>query len=194
MGRKRGRFGWQFDLFLCAIIFICSLIATISINIAISRIQYPQPQAILCLGGGRAREIFAAELASQNPQLIVWVSTGSDYKTANQVFRNAGIPTYRYFLDRRATDTVTNFTTLVEDFKQHQIKHLYLLTADFHMARARAIATIILGSQGIAFTPIPIVDSTKPRHNESTGKISRDICRSILWILSGYTGASLKGI
>ncbi len=194
MSRKRGRFSWQFYLFIGPIVLICSLIVIIPINIAIARIQYPQPQAILTLGGHPDREALAAKLASQNPQLIVWVSTGSDYKTANQIFRDAGIPPDRYFLDYRATDTVTNFTTLVEDFKQHHIKHLYLITSNYHIARAKAIATIILGSRGIAFTTIPIVDSTKPHHNESTGKILRDIGRSIIWIFSGYTGPSLKDI
>ena len=130
-------------------------------------------------------------MASQNPQLIVWVSTGSNAKISNRIFHDAGIPPNRYFLDYRATNTVTNFTTLVEDFKQHHIKHLYLITSDFHMSRARAIGTIILGSRGIAFTPMQVM--TK-RDREPTVKILRDICRSILWIFSGYTGASLKDI
>ncbi|MDJ0898546.1 MAG: hypothetical protein QNJ55_07025 [Xenococcus sp. MO_188.B8] len=85
-----------------------------------------------------------------------------------------------------------------------------MVTSDHHLPRASAIAqrqpsadhavpasliaTIILGSRGIAFTPIPIVDSTKPHHNESTDKIFRDIARSILWIFSGYTGANIANI
>ncbi len=164
------------------------------INVASSRMQYPHPQAILSLGGHHDREKLAAKLASQNPNLIIWVSSGSDNKITNKIFQNAGIPADRYFLDNRATDTVTNFTTLVEDFKQHHIKHLYLITSNYHIARARAISTVILGSQGIAFTPISVVDSTKPHQNESIGKILRDVGRSILWIFSGHTGASLKDI
>ena len=194
MGGKRGRSSWKFNLFLGAIVLIFSFIGIISINLAIARWQYPQPQAILTLGGHPDREALAAKLASHNPQLIVWVSTGSDYKIANRIFLDAGIPPNRYFLDYRATDTVTNFTTLVEDFKQYHIKHLYLITSNYHIPRARAIATIILGSQGIAFTLISIVDSTKPHPNESIGKILRDVGRSILWIFSGHTGASLKDI
>ena len=191
MDEKQGISNHKCYLFLWVIVFNCSLIAIIAINIAIARIQYPLPQAILCLGGDRNREVLAAKLASYNPQLIVWVSTGSNAKTSNKIFRDAGIPPNRYFLDYRATDTVTNFTTLVEDFKQHHIKHLYLITSDFHMPRARAIGTIILGSQGIAFTSMQV--STK-RDREPTVKILRDIGRSILWLFSGYTGVNLKDI
>ncbi len=194
MDGKRVQSSWKFHLFLGAIVLVGSLIATIPINIAIARRQYPHPQAILSLGGQHDREKLAAKLASQNQNLIIWVSSGSDNTITNKIFQNAGIPADRYFLDNRATDTVTNFTTLVKDFKQHHIKHLYLVTSDYHLPRASAIATIILGSRGIAFTPIPIVDSTKPHHNESTDKIFRDIARSILWIFSGYTGANIANI
>ena len=191
MGGKQGQSSWKFYLFLGAIVFICSLIATIAINIAIALMQYPQPQAILCLGGDHKREALAAKLASQNSNLMIWVSSGSNNKITNKIFRNAGIPPNRYFLDNRATDTVTNFTTLVEDFKQHHIKHLYLITSNFHMLRARAIGTIILGSRGIAFTPMQV----RTKHDrEPTVKILRDIGRSILWLFSGYTGANLKDI
>ena len=191
MPQKFRRYSWKYYLFLGIVVPIFLLIVTIPLNLAIARWQYPQPQAILCLGGDPRREVLTAKLASQNPQLIVWVSTGSNAKTSNKIFRDAGIPPNRYFLDYRATDTVTNFTTLVEDFKQHHIKHLYLITSDFHMSRAKAIGIIILGSQGIAFTPMQV--RTK-RDREPTLKILRDIGRSILWLFSGYTGATLKDI
>ena len=123
MDEKQGISNHKCYLFLCVVVFICSLIAIIAINIAIARIQYPQPQAILCLGGSPDREVLVAQLASQNPQLIVWVSSGEGNQTSSQIFHNAKISPDRYFLDDRATHTVTNFTTLVEDFKQHHIKH-----------------------------------------------------------------------
>lgn len=40
-----------------------------------------------------------------------------------------GIADDRYYFGSHATDTVTDFTTLVADFKQHHIKHLYLITS-----------------------------------------------------------------
>jgi hypothetical protein len=84
---------------------------------------------------------------------------------------------------------VTNFTSLVKDFKQRKYHHLYLITSDFHMARAKAIATFVLGSQGIAFTPVSIPSRQPP---ESWFHILRDSGRALLWIVTGRTGASLN--
>ena len=64
MDEKQGISNHKCYLFLWVVVFICSLIAIIAINIVIARIQYPQPQAILCLGGDHNREVLAAKLAS----------------------------------------------------------------------------------------------------------------------------------
>ncbi|MEO1378225.1 MAG: YdcF family protein, partial [Cyanobacteria bacterium J06635_10] len=82
-----------------------------------------------------------------------------------------------------------NFTSLVKKFKKRHIHHIYLITSDFHMPRSKAISTIVLGSRGIAFTPIPIPDR---KYRESRLRIIRDSCRAILWIVTGHTGASLN--
>ncbi len=57
------------------------------------------------------------------------------------------------------------------------------------MPRAEAIATIILGSQGITFTPVsaPSINPPEPRTH-----ILRDFIRSLVWLFTGYTGAELK--
>ncbi|MDB9374988.1 YdcF family protein [Nodularia sphaerocarpa] len=167
--------------------FILALLSIIPIRLAIATYQSPQPQAILTLGGSPEREEFTAEFAQKHPQLDIWVSSGSSPETALAIFENADIAQQRLHLDQRAVDTVTNFTTLVEDFQHHHIQHIYLITSAYHMPRAKAIATIVLGSQGITFTPVPI-PSQKPR--ESIVRIVRDSGRSLLWIVSGRTGAS----
>jgi uncharacterized SAM-binding protein YcdF (DUF218 family) len=133
---------------------IVLLFSSIPLRLAIASYQTPQPQVILTLGGSSKREEFTSQFAKLHPSLEIWLSTGSNPKIAAEIFRSAGIPDERVHLDWRAVDTVTNFTTLIGDFKRRGIQHLYLLTEDFHMPRAKAIATIILGSQGIAFTPI----------------------------------------
>ena len=149
----------------------------------------PKPQAILTLGGGHQREIFTAEFALGQPKLPIWVSTGSKEVRAREIFRRVGVDNRRIYLDRRATDTVTNFTTLVQDFKQLHIKHIYLITSDFHLPRAKAIAFMVLGSQGIAYTPISLATDRKP---EPKIKIMRDVTRSFVWILTRHTGSSLN--
>lgn len=176
---------WLFGI--AGIILI--LVSIIPIRLAIASRIAPQPQAILTLGGGQVREKFTAKFAQNHPSLDIWVSSGVSPKLANPIFNDAGISENRLHLDYSAVDTVTNFTTLVSEFKKRRIHHLYLITSDFHMPRAKAIATFVLGSQGITFTPVSI-PSNQPK--ELLIRIIRDGIRSILWIFTGRTGASLN--
>lgn len=161
----------------------------ISTQIAIALQKAPTPEAILMLGGNTDREAFTARFALQHPDLDIWVSSGLPRAQASQIFRSAGIERDRLHLDYRAIDTVTNFSTLVDDFKNRNIQHVYLITSEFHMPRAEAIATIILGSQGIVFTPISIPSLDPP---ESWLRVARDAGRSVLWAFTGHTGATLN--
>lgn len=183
--RKRNRY-YFFGIVSSTLILLCGIIP---VRLAIAYNQAPQPQAILTLGGGIQREKFTAEFAQAYPSLEIWVSSGTKPEIARTVFRKAGIPDEQVHLDRRALDTVTNFTSLVKDFKNQGIQHVYLITSDFHMPRAKAIATVVLGSQGIAFTPVSIPTDEPP---ESQLRIVRDSGRAFLWVFTGRTGASLN--
>ncbi len=166
------------------------LLLAIPTRLTLAGLQHPHPQAILMLGGGQNREVFTAQFAQAHPALPIWVSSGIPDVRAHRVFHNANIPAHRLYLDRRATDTVTNFTTLVGDLNTAGVRHLYLITSDYHMARARAIATLVLGSRGIAFTPVSI--STPNVVPESPLRILRDTGRSLLWLTTGRTGSSFN--
>ncbi|MGF1538830.1 MAG: YdcF family protein, partial [Pleurocapsa sp.] len=137
------------------------------------------------------REEFTAQLARSHPTLPIWVSTGSPPQMTREIFKQAGILDREFYLDRRATDTVTNFTTLVADFKTRNFQHIYLITSDFHMLRAKAIAFVVLGSQGITITPlsVPSKQSSEPKI-----KIVRDVARAFLWIFTKRTGSSLNNL
>ncbi|HEY9632664.1 MAG TPA: YdcF family protein [Coleofasciculaceae cyanobacterium] len=185
--RKRWKFN-SFGLVSCAFLLLLSIIP---VRLTIASHQSPYPQAILTLGGGQLREEFTALFAKDFPSLEIWVSSGTEPENALAIFRAAGIPDTRVNLDRRAVDTVTNFTSLVADFKNRGIQHIYLITSDFHMPRAKAIATVVLGFWGIAFTPISIPTNQPP---ESWLHILRDISRAFLWVVTGRTGASLDSI
>ncbi len=174
--------------FFCLAIFafISLLISIIPIRLALATKIAPLPQAILTLGGDPKREQLTAQLAQWYPSLEIWISSPPE-KTLD--FQAAGISNTRVHIDRRAVDTVTNFTSLIKDFKKRNFHHLYLITSDYHMPRAKAIATIVLGSQGIVFTPVAV---SSARAQESTFQLLRDIGRSLFWIVTGRTGASLK--
>lgn len=146
------------------------------------------PEAVLVLGGAAERERFAAEFAKQHPDLPVWVSSGSNPEYAEWVFTQAGIDPDRIHLDYRAVDTVTNFTTLADYFKQSRIRSVYLITSDYHMPRAQVIGEIVLGSRGIDFHPIAVPSNQSP---EPITKVVRDAARAMLWVATGETGSDL---
>ena len=185
--RKRKRH--CFLLLLSCVLLL--LLSIIPVRLAIASYHAPEPQAIFTLGGGSDREIFTAQFALSYPSLDIWVSSGILHKEARAIFKAYGIPDSRVHLDSRAVDTVTNFTSLVADFKRHRFQHVFLITSDFHMPRSQAIATIVFGSQGITFTPVSIPSQTSVEP-ESQLHILRDVGRSLLWLVTGRTGASLN--
>ena len=174
-------------IILIIVSFLISVGSIIPIRIAIARYQAPKPQAILTLGGSQGREVFTAEFATLHPYLPVWVSSGSKETIAREIFKSIGVNNRRVYIDRRATDTVTNFTTLVNDFKKQKIRHVYLITDDFHLPRSKAIALIVFGSRGITFTPISVETHKIP---EPKIKIVRDVMRSLFWIATKHTGST----
>lgn len=147
-----------------------------------------KPQAVLVLGGSAERERFAATFAHTHPDLPIWVSSGSNPEYAEWVFNEAGITPNRLHLDYQAVDTVTNFTTLVDQFKAQGITSIYLITSDYHMRRASVIGEIVLGSRGIDFKTIAVPTRQSP---EPLNKVVRDGARAVLWVTTGSTGQDL---
>ncbi len=151
---------------------------------AVSNLPEKSPQAILVLGGAPSREKFAAQFALSHPRLPIWVSSGSPEEYASYVFDRAGVSRDRIHLDYRAVDTVTNFTTLVDDLQARKITDIYVITADYHMPRAQVIGGIILGSRGIKMHPVKIPSNA---NSELADKSIRDGLRSVFWLFTGST-------
>lgn len=141
----------------------------------------------MVLGGATEREKFAAQFAQTHPEVDIWVSSGANPEYAEMVFDQANISPDRVRLDYRAVDTVTNFTTLVEDLKRQNIDCIYLMTSDYHMPRAKIIGQIVLGSRGIRFKPVAVPTD---RESETWIKGVRDGVRSVVWVLTGHTGST----
>jgi uncharacterized SAM-binding protein YcdF (DUF218 family) len=189
MRMKRKVFQRYLLKLVAVVLFI--LIGIIPAIIAIAFYQAPVPQAIFVLGGDSQRMEFAAKFWQSHTNLDIWVSDDQIYVEPNRrIFQQFGVPNQHLHLDGRATDTVTNFTTLVGDFVTQKLHHIYLVTSDYHMRRARAIAIIVLGSRGIAITPMAV--PSQEDKSESLVRVLRDCGRSILWIFSGRSGASLN--
>lgn len=181
----------KFSTVLLTVVLL-GVLSFIPLRIAIAFQQVPEPQAILVLNGNLNRIKYAAKVWRSHPNFHIWVSAESN-RTVQQyskIFAKAGIPPNQIHYDRCATDTVTNFTCTVADFQHQQQRHLYLITSDYHIARSRAIATLVLGSRGIVVSPISVPSQNFPP--ESRWRIARDCLRSLLWIFTGRTGASLN--
>ncbi|MFQ4138575.1 YdcF family protein [Nodosilinea sp. PGN35] len=186
LGQRRQRFCW----YLLAS-SLCLLLLYGPLNLAIAHLLWPQPDGILVLGGQPHREAVAARLARSQTDLHVWSSSGLGPEQAYPIFDALGVGRERITLDYQAVDTVTNFTTLVKTFNQYRVHHLYLVTSDYHMPRARAIATVILGSHRIAFTPVAAASS---RPAESPFRVGRDMVRSWIWLATGWSGAAAHNV
>lgn len=170
-----------------------SLCSYIQIQLLISKRQAPAPQGILVLEGRTDRIYFTAKFAQDHSKLPIWVSGNPRGLQRNQgIFQRAGIRPFRIHYDFCAIDTVTNFTCTVRDLRQRNIKHIYVITSDYHMRRSRAIAFFVFGSRGILVTPISV--TTHEDRSEAPIRIVRDCLRSIVWLITGLTGASLHRI
>ena len=143
----------------------------------------PPPQLILVLGGDTDRERLAARLASADG-LPVLVSGGSNPEYAHWLFDRQGLDRRQVQLDYRAHDTLTNFTSLVDELRQAEVRHVLLVTSSDHMERALLIGRIVAGSRGIALTPVPVPCGDRC-HHEDAGKVWGDGFRALVWVLSG---------
>ncbi|MCE2718647.1 MAG: YdcF family protein [Dolichospermum sp.] len=188
MKRKRKR---KFRLAWLVLAAALGLSTIIPVRIGIAFHQTAVPQVIFVLGGDSQRMEFAAQLWQSHKDLDIWVSDcDSNLNYNRRIFQQFGVPNRQLRFDGRATDTVTNFTSMVDKFAGRKIQHIYLITSDYHMRRSKAIATIVLGSQGIVVTPLA-VPSWGDR-SESLVRVLRDCGRSLLWIFTGKTGASFN--
>lgn len=169
--------------------FFFVLISVIPIRTAIALNQCPNPQVLFALGGSTHRYEAAANVAAFDQKLDVWISEGPGGpkpKTLSKIFTSKGVSQERVNFDYQATDTVTNFTFLVPKFTKNNITHIYIVTSDYHMRRAKSIASLVLGFNGIAFTPLSVPTN---QNNEPFIKVIRDVLRSIIWIFTGINFA-----
>ncbi|MEY3930591.1 MAG: hypothetical protein RLZZ516_2301 [Cyanobacteriota bacterium] len=143
----------------------------------------PPPQLILVLGGDVERERAAAALARRDG-LPVLVSGGSNPEYAHWQFGRQGVGAERLQLDYRATDTLSNFTSVVDELRRSQVRHVLLVTSSDHMDRALLVGRLVAGSRGITLTPVPV--PCEPRcQPEGARKVWGDGLRAGLWVITG---------
>lgn len=138
---------------------------------------------ILELGGNVNRMNKAIEIAQQNLDTIIVVSSEDLPDVVVSLVDNAGISRDRLLLNYDAWDTVTNFTETYKLIKSFEPQKLYVVTDRFHMRRAMAIADAAYFRRGIELIPSPY-ESSHPE--EPIKLIIQDFLRSALWRGTGY--------
>lgn len=178
--KRRKRFGKLAPLILIGAIFL-----NLAVNFIVRMpINANKPvDAILVLGGSIRREIYAAQLARNNPQIPILISTGSLDPCISLIFSREGSPPENIWLERCANSTFDNFFYSVPILKKWRANKVKIITSPSHLPRAQWLAEIHLGVQGIATEMDLVVEQGIPGNQETEFKTRLDVLRSIFWAI-----------
>jgi uncharacterized SAM-binding protein YcdF (DUF218 family) len=137
--------------------------------------------AFLVLGGSVNREIYAAKLAGQEPDIPILISSGSDDPCILLIFNNEQARLEQVFLEKCAESTFGNFWFSLPILINWQVHKVKLITSDTHLPRAKWLANIILGAHGIWVELDIAPEFGIPGNYESTIKTIIDLTRSLGW-------------
>lgn len=152
---------------------------TIAVSLAISSTK--PIEAILVLGGSIRREIYVAELAKQLPQVPVLISQGSPHPCIWLIFQRSHAPMQQVWLENCARSTFGNFYFSGPILRQWRVHKVRVVTSGTQLTRARVLAQILLGAQGIWVEIANVEEQGIPGNQESALKTSLDITRSLGW-------------
>ena len=139
---------------------------------------------ILELGGNTARLNTVVQLAQQYPDAKIIISSEGSPDFVVGFFDASNITRDRFLLDFNAWDTVTNFTTTKRLIRGYNPSKLFVVTDNFHMRRAMAIAGAVYWLSGIRLVPVPYMGS-EPHDPEPDSLVRYDKWRAWLWRLTG---------
>jgi uncharacterized SAM-binding protein YcdF (DUF218 family) len=141
----------------------------------------------LVLGGGIEREIYAAQLAKQYPQMPILISQGSADPCIWIAFRLAQAPMDNVWLEKCARSTFDNYYFSIPWLQKRKVRRVRLITSTSHLPRARWMGQILLGAQGI-WVDFDIISTLgKPGNQEEWHKTAIDLGRAIGWaVLSQF--------
>ena len=146
-------------------------------------LDHSPPQLVLVLGGDVDRERVGARLARELA-LPLLVSSGSNPEYATWLIQDEGLDARHVQLDYRARDTLGNFTSLVDELQQEEVRHVLLVTSTDHLARSLAVGQVVAGSRGIHLTGVPV--ACEPNCvDENPVKYWGDWLRAVIWVATG---------
>ena len=139
--------------------------------------------AFFVLGGSINREIYVAQLAKQNPQLPVIISSGSEEPCILLVFRRSQAPINRVLLENCANSTFGNLFFTLPILERWHVRKVTVITSKSHLPRAKLLSYVLLGSHGISVDLKIAPEKGVPGNQEFWLKTAIDLVRSLGWAL-----------
>lgn len=137
----------------------------------------------LVLGGSIRRELYAAEVSIQQPEVPILISKGSEAPCIRKIFERDQAPIHRVWLEECADSTFGNFYFSLPILQAWNVRHVEVITSPTHLPRALWLARIMLGSHGIWVTPNLVNETGIPGNQEAWWKTILDVGRGGLWVI-----------
>ncbi|NER08264.1 MAG: YdcF family protein [Okeania sp. SIO3C4] len=135
----------------------------------------------LVLGGSIKREMYIAKVAKQDPQIPILISSGSQDPCIVGLFERENAPVEKVWLEYCSKSTFGNLYFTLPILKKWGVEHIKLVTSASHLPRAKWLAQIILGANGIWVETDIVEETGVPGNKESSLKTGLDVIRSLFW-------------
>jgi hypothetical protein len=143
--------------------------------------RYQPITAYLVLGGTPNREIFAAKLIKEHPDVKVLISSGSADPCVWLIFDKLNAAKDKVWMEHCARNTFENFYYSAPILKKWGVQKVLLITDKPQNERAFPMGKIILGAQGIWVDLILVPNSGG---QASVYPLSFDLLVSTLWAIA----------
>lgn len=138
---------------------------------------------ILCLGGSEQRLVKGILLAIEDPTAKLVVSSfGIKRSVLTERLLKAGLKKEQFCIDYTALDTIGNFVDTLPIIQALAPKKIYIVTDDYHMKRAQAIADIVYS--GLSYQLVNIECKTNTPQ-ESEFKVNIERIQAWIWKNTG---------
>lgn len=142
-----------------------------------------QSQAYFVLGGNNTREIRAAELVAQHPDMLTLISGGSPDPCIWNTFMRAQAPMNKVWIEKCTDSTFGNMYYGLPILKSWHVSRITVIDSRCHLPRAKWLAQIIFSAHGI-WTDFDILEDGFPAKPELDAKTYLDVFRACLWAVA----------
>lgn len=121
--------------------------------------------------------------ASSKESLPILISKGSKPPCIRLLFERVDAPLQNVWLEDCARSTFDNYRYSLPILTQWNVHHVSVITSPSHLPRAKWLAQIMLGRQGIWVDMALVEETGIPGNVERPLKTGLDVGRSLLWTL-----------